>query len=357
MKKLITEKKAALLLVLALITCITYGNFIWANETGGQYINQEYNLLKMMDLNGNEHSFKDSSGQNSTVNERTGIGIEYTGTMKKLITGNRLAVMELGSMGYSFMYLPENTKKSQEGIVNISEDNTFFYMAVYRVPETRDEETEMYLDLIKKSFSKTEKLAGLKGSAYYLAYNRDHSSLKLSDSDRQKITWLTDDIDKLKDYICIFSVDDSSFSQVGKFNAPSVNGISVNQDIFKKYDLTMMNIWSTDCKPCKEEMPGLQKLYEQLPDNINFISLCIDGGFDITLTKNIIEKYKCKFTVIYPDANLSRSILRQYTFVPVTIFIDKNGNIIGGPMGGAPSDKVPETYMIEIKKRLSLIEK
>ncbi len=38
------------------------------------------------------------------------------------------------------------------------------------------------------------------------------------------------------------------------------------QDIFSKYDLTMVNIFTTWCSPCVNEIPDLEKLYQEMKD-------------------------------------------------------------------------------------------
>jgi len=35
---------------------------------------------------------------------------------------------------------------------------------------------------------------------------------------------------------------------------------------FKEHDLTMVNIFTTWCTPCVEEMPDLEKLYQQMEE-------------------------------------------------------------------------------------------
>ena len=47
------------------------------------------------------------------------------------------------------------------------------------------------------------------------------------------------------------------------FTAADLEGNPVSEEIFKDYDLTMINIWATFCGPCISEMPDLGKLNEE----------------------------------------------------------------------------------------------
>ena len=49
-----------------------------------------------------------------------------------------------------------------------------------------------------------------------------------------------------------------------EFSAQIVNGDAVGSSIFKDYQLTMINIWGTLCKPCINEMPDLEALYQEM---------------------------------------------------------------------------------------------
>ncbi len=36
------------------------------------------------------------------------------------------------------------------------------------------------------------------------------------------------------------------------------------ESIYKKNNLTLLNLWATWCHPCKEEIPVLKKIYQDL---------------------------------------------------------------------------------------------
>ena len=54
--------------------------------------------------------------------------------------------------------------------------------------------------------------------------------------------------------------DTSGEALFGEFEAETIDGESVTQDIFGQSKLTMVNIWGTFCGPCIQEMPELGEI-------------------------------------------------------------------------------------------------
>ena len=119
------------------------------------------------------------------------------------------------------------------------------------------------------------------------------------------------------------------------------NGNEVTEKIFADKDITMVNVWGTFCGPCINEMPELQKIYESLPKNANLIGIVADvpeGMKDGVDNANYIEKQTgVKYTNLTLSDSLS-SFAKRFYAVPSTIFVDKNGNIIGELVMGADID-------------------
>lgn len=355
MKQIMKHKKAIIILLVVLLAAGAGGYYFIHNQEkeNQDNLNDSYSTSSMIDMNGNTHSFeKDEDG---ILNDSSGIGVAYSDTMKKYIESGNLFPGDLESSGYIFVYQPTVSGSSEEStdeVVQLSEDNAFYYMAVYRLPKEATSESQSYEQMFKEQYSHIEQIGETEDNIYYIAYNTDISQLNFSDEDKANIQELIEEIKNYKDYVCLYRLENSEEKTVGEFSAVSAQGDTVTQDVFSKYDITMVNIWSTTCEPCKEEMPELQELYEKLPDNVNFISICMDGADDTDLTQKILETYKSKFTVLYPDSALKKLVQDNYSAVPTTIFVDKNGNIVGDPMVGAPSGDVVQTYLDAIQERL-----
>lgn len=129
----------------------------------------------------------------------------------------------------------------------------------------------------------------------------------------------------------------------GEFKTKTLDGEEVDQDIFAKADLTMVNIWGTFCGPCIREMPELGELSREYADKgfqmVGIISDVSQPEDDTAL--EIVKKTEADYThlVIPKDANMQYRILKNAQVVPTTIFLDKNGNQVGDTYPGAKSKK------------------
>ena len=136
------------------------------------------------------------------------------------------------------------------------------------------------------------------------------------------------------------------------FETTDTKGNKVTEKIFADKDITMVNVWGTFCGPCINEMPELQKIYESLPKNANLIGIVADvpeGMKDGVDNANYIEK---QTGVKYTNLTLSDSLngfAKRFYAVPSTIFVDKDGNIIGDLVMGANID----AYIENLQKVLT----
>ena len=132
----------------------------------------------------------------------------------------------------------------------------------------------------------------------------------------------------------------------GAFKAKDLYGNEVTQEIFEENKLTMVNIWATFCGPCINEMPALGELAEEYKDKgVAIIGIPVDIT-DTTGTVNnslfhkavdIVAETNADYVHIVPTSSMfSRKLSSVYT-LPETIFIDSEGNQVGGSYVGARS--------------------
>ena len=82
---------------------------------------------------------------------------------------------------------------------------------------------------------------------------------------------------------------------LGDFSAQDFDGNAVSKDIFTDYDLTMVNLWTTTCSYCIEEMPILNELRKEFQDDgvrFNIISVCMDVGNTNEINEDSLKKAK-----------------------------------------------------------------
>ena len=139
-----------------------------------------------------------------------------------------------------------------------------------------------------------------------------------------------------------------------EFSSHDIYGAAVDNGIFADFDLTMLNIWGTFCGPCIREMPYLGEMAAEMPAGAQMVGLVSDAFDQKTIDKaqEIAERTGAAYPHIVPDKALSDYLKRAITAVPTTIFIDKDGNIVGEPIVGAISR---DMYEKELSKRLEKI--
>jgi len=143
-----------------------------------------------------------------------------------------------------------------------------------------------------------------------------------------------------------------------QFDSTTVgDGSQIDTSIFVPYKLTAVNIWATWCNPCVNELPELQKVYEELPEDVNFLGLCMDAADEPELAKEILEKAGVKYESIIATEDMTKEFLFSVQAYPTTIFVDGEGNLVGEPLVGAPPKDVAETYLKVINEHLTLLEK
>ncbi len=154
----------------------------------------------------------------------------------------------------------------------------------------------------------------------------------------------------------------SAVTSVDDFTTQDLNGNTVTQDIFKEYELTMVNIFTTWCTPCVEEMPDLEMLYQEMKDkNVGVVGVVLDvlnekGEIvdkDLERAQLLVQKTGVTYPVILPDPTYMNGRLISIEAFPETFFVDKNGNIVGETYSGSGSF---EDWLETVEKELSNLE-
>lgn len=145
------------------------------------------------------------------------------------------------------------------------------------------------------------------------------------------------------------------------FSAKDFEGNTVTKDIFADYDLTMVNLWTTTCSYCIEEMPVLNELRKEFQDDgvsFNIISVCMDVGnteeindTNLKKAKEIVEKAGAEYPSLIPDSVLLEGRLKGIQAFPESFFVDREGNVVSEPYVGAmPKNHWRVTMKNEIEK-------
>ncbi len=124
----------------------------------------------------------------------------------------------------------------------------------------------------------------------------------------------------------------------------------------KQFDLAdhrgkvvLVNFWATWCEPCKEETPALQAAYRKLADE-GLVIVGVDlfdgervqgrGEQDV---KEFVDQYGVSYPIALDDTGEVARDFRLYP-IPVSYFIDRDGNIRYIRIGGLTTADVEEIF-------------
>jgi len=90
-------------------------------------------------------------------------------------------------------------------------------------------------------------------------------------------------------------------------------------------DVVMINFWATWCGPCRQEMPLLDELYSRY-QRVGFNLLGVNIDDDSSRAMAMINELGVSFPVLF-DASKEVSRLYEVDAMPVTIIVDREGNV------------------------------
>lgn len=155
---------------------------------------------------------------------------------------------------------------------------------------------------------------------------------------------------------------DENLSNVGSFHTQDIQGQEYTEEIFQDKELTLVNIFTTWCSPCINEIPDLEKLYQEMTDQgVGVVGIVLDTVDEdgntyeeaVEKAKILEEKLGVSYPLLMPDSTYMNGRLYGISAVPETFFVDKDGNIVGETYSGSRSledwKKIIETELANLK--------
>ena len=120
--------------------------------------------------------------------------------------------------------------------------------------------------------------------------------------------------------------------KAANFKLEALDGSTVSLEQLKG-KVVFLNIWATWCGPCREEMPSMETLYDELRTNRDFVMLAVSQDTKGRLVvAPYVEKNGYHFKILLDPENKVGEAY-DVSGVPETFIIDREGRIVAHHMG------------------------
>ncbi|MDX8404986.1 MAG: TlpA disulfide reductase family protein [Mariprofundus sp.] len=126
------------------------------------------------------------------------------------------------------------------------------------------------------------------------------------------------------------------------FSLPDLSG---QMQPLPKGEVVLLNFWATWCPPCRQEIPSMVKLHEQLSaKGLKIVAVSVDQRLDDL--KTFVTEYKMPFQVLH-DADAAISGQYGVFRYPESFLIDRNGVVQQHFIGAVDWMRAPIRSAIE----------
>lgn len=129
-----------------------------------------------------------------------------------------------------------------------------------------------------------------------------------------------------------------------KFTGTDFNNNTVDNTLFNKNEVTMLNFWFNGCSACVNEMPALEDLNKKLQKKgAELIGINVEAGSSeksLSEAKEILAKQGVTYRNLFiSGGQKAQEYIEKIFAFPTTIMVDKSGNIIGDTITGSIEDE------------------
>ena len=131
-----------------------------------------------------------------------------------------------------------------------------------------------------------------------------------------------------------------------------------SEELFAQHEITMLNLWAAWCSPCVGELSELNEVNEKLAQMDGaVVGLLNDvkSPENIDTVRRILSENTVRYLNILAPDNMDE-LIRRSSF-PMTVFVNREGVIVGRTLLGTVPDKyVVDYYMDEAKNVLKTLK-
>lgn len=129
-----------------------------------------------------------------------------------------------------------------------------------------------------------------------------------------------------------------------KFTGTDFNNNTVDNTLFNKNEVTLLNFWFNGCSACVNEMPALEDLNKKLQKKgAELIGINVEARSSeksLSEAKEILAKQGVTYRNLFINGGQkAQEYIEKIFAFPTTIMVDKSGNIIGDPITGSIEDE------------------
>ena len=121
---------------------------------------------------------------------------------------------------------------------------------------------------------------------------------------------------------------------LASFTAGTLDGGTFPQDDIMANDVTVINFWALSCGPCIVEMPDLAEFAGALPDNVQLVTVCLDGNGNEDTAREVLEKAGFEGVTLISGSGDLLDLSRNLMYTPTTVFVDGEGMVADAVIGG-----------------------
>ncbi len=334
-------KKTTIIVTVLLLTIFTLSACSYF-DVGGNGASKDTNIQSTLETTDETDTTSKDTTENQnkettdTTQKQTGVlgaytdnGFEFTPTKnwEDALKSEEIVVKSVPGLFVFFQFLPKGSDISDfdapKDIAIVMIDNEDFKSANAEITYAFDKSTTT-------------------DNGLFVVYSEKLDTTDLSEEDIKKAEILlkefaSDILPQIQNSDIAVNAGSTAEGSTLSFETTDIDGKPVaSKELFAPYDITMINIWSTTCPYCITEMPIIEEEYQNKPNNVNIVGLLADvTTMDATnkaTAKKQMAQTKVSYTNLIPNPFMMYSLLSEVSYVPTTIFVDKNGKVIGEPI-------------------------
>jgi peroxiredoxin len=131
----------------------------------------------------------------------------------------------------------------------------------------------------------------------------------------------------------------------------TLNTIAGTTEQLSEYQghIVMLNFWTSWCIPCKEEMSGIQAIYEKYQDQgFTVLGINITTLDERSEVESFVDALGLTFPILYDEDGHVSDGLYRVIGIPMSFFIDSEGKIYSVQVGALSEEKIDQLVAVGV---------